>query len=217
LVPIFAPGWPGRFADDVTINALRRVQQELEELYALEPGPNITDYVRIGPRAKREELLVREVDGAVEMALTLPYYVVVLGADRVRNPSDALLELIEGVSHFVHVAERARADLPTTLLELELQAEVDKFVLLGFIVRPSGLDRIAHHEAIALFATLFEGTEYLHPADTRLGELYRTASDFAARFVARLLAVPSNERVLALLRRFYRSGQADKVWLATAA
>jgi hypothetical protein len=142
----------------------------------------------------------------------------VLGADgRAWEPSDALLELIEGVSHFVHVAERARLDLPTTLLELELQAEVDKFVLLGFTVRPSGLDRIARHEAIALYATLFDGTGYLHPAGSELGDLYRTASHFAARFVARLLAVPSNERVLALLRRFYRSGQADKVWLASAA
>ncbi len=202
----------------MTVNALRRVQQELEELYALEPGPNIAEFVRIGPHAKREELLVREVDGVVEVALTLPYYVVVLGADGgAREPSDALLELIEGVSHFVHVAERARVDLPTTLLELELQAEVDKFVLLGFSLRPSGLYRITHHEAIVLFARLFEGAHYLWPAGTELGELYRTASDLAARFVARLLALPSNERALALLRRFYRSGQADKVWLATAA
>jgi hypothetical protein len=194
------------------------VQHKLEGLYGLEPGPDIADYVRAGPRTDHEHLLVREVDGVVEMALALPDHLVVLNAHTIPcEPSNAWLELIEGVSHFVHVAERARTNLPTTLLELELQAEVDKFVLLGFTVLGRRLARRVEPQASLLYWRLFDGAWYLYPPDTTLGDRYRTASDLAARFVARLLGLRSNERVLGLLRRFYRSGQADKVYLATAA
>jgi hypothetical protein len=193
------------------------VQQQLEDLYALEPGPDIAHYVRAGPRAAHESLLLREADGMVEVALELPDYLVVLTARPFpREPNSGWLELIEGVSHFVYVAERARTDLPTTLLELELQAEVDKFVLLGLGGAHPGLTRIAAHEARCLYRTLYDAVRYLHPAGTILGDRYRAASDLAARFVVRLLAMRSNEGVLAMLRRFYRCGQADKVWLATA-
>ncbi|MCH7929016.1 MAG: ATP-binding protein [Proteobacteria bacterium] len=39
-----------------------------------------------------------------------------------------MMHSVEGVSHFVLVAERARRELPVTQLELELQAEIDKFL-----------------------------------------------------------------------------------------
>ena len=64
-------------------------------------------------------------DGAIEMALRCPG-----SAGRRRLARDAdldpLCQIIEGVSHFVYLAERARVDREATQLELELQAEVDK-------------------------------------------------------------------------------------------
>ncbi len=202
----------------VSIHALRMVQQQLEALYVLEPGPNIAEYVRAVPHAAHEYLLVRESEGTMEVALELPASCLVLNARALpRYPTSDWLELVEGVSHFVHVAERARTDLPTTLLELELQAEVDKFVLLAWGRPAAGLTRMEPYEAWSLYTRLFDCVFYLHPPGTTLGDRYRTASNLAARFVARLLAKPSNETVLAMLRRFYRCGQADKVWLANAA
>ncbi len=48
---------------------------------------------------------------------------------------DPLCQIIEGVSHFVYLTERAQAEQSTTHLELEIQAEVDKYVVLAASVR----------------------------------------------------------------------------------
>src|SRR5262249_14875721 len=76
----------------------------------------------------REALLIREREGHVEVRIHLPRG----AADGRGRPSfDELCQIIEGVSHFLYVAERARRELPATQLELELQAEVDKYIFLS--------------------------------------------------------------------------------------
>jgi hypothetical protein len=198
--------------------ALRSVQVRLENLYALEPGPNVVDFVWIGCEKERERLFVRQAGDLLELALRLPPRIMAvaeLGA--AAEPSDAWLQLIEGVSHFVHVVHRARADLPTTLLELELQAEVDKFVLLALADQVEPDHFVSRTRAARLHQLLYEEACYVHPPGTKRGDRYRVANRLAARFVIRLLAMRSPDAVFAALRRFYRSGQADKVWLATAA
>jgi hypothetical protein len=185
--------------------ALRSVQRKLEHFYALERAPDVVDFVHTAEPGRRETLLVRESDDALEIRLVLPP----LG-----DPTslDRFLQLVEGVSHFVYVAERARTNLPATRLELELQAEVDKFVVLA-----RG-DRIDSEQARALHGRLYERVRYLHPADSEDGERYRLANDLAARFVARLLERSAEVGgVVRTLRRFYRSGQAEKIHLARAA
>lgn len=126
------------------------------------------------------------------------------------NAHDHFLQLVEGVSHFVYVANRARQELPATQLELELQAEVDKFVLL--VLEQLPYDRL---EAFEVHARLYENVRYLHDAGTELGDRYRTANDLAARFVRRLLAF-GPLATHAALRRFYRAGQTDKIRLVAA-
>jgi hypothetical protein len=126
------------------------------------------------------------------------------------NEDDHWLQLAEGVSHFVYVANRARQELPATQLELELQAEVDKFVLL--VLGHASYDRA---EAFELHARLYENVRYLYEAGTELGDRYRTANDLAARYVRRLLAL-GPEATRTALRRFYRAGQADKIRLVAA-
>lgn len=126
-------------------------------------------------------------------------------------PCDLWLQLAEGVSHFVYVAERARTGLPATQLELELQAEVDKFVLwIGSDAAPSGNPRDVREQ-------LFERVRFLHPAGTEAGQRYRLANDLAAQFVTRLHELPSREARVRRLRRFYRAGQTDKIRLSRAA
>lgn len=151
--------------------------------------------------AERESLLLRESEGELEMALVVPA--------SAANDHDGWLQLAEGVSHFVYVANRARQELPATQLELELQAEVDKFVLLVLETMP--YDR---GEAFAVHSRLFERVRYLHEAGTELGDRYRTANDLAARFVRRLMA-RQGDSTHAALRRFYRAGQSEKIRLVT--
>jgi hypothetical protein len=183
----------------------RRVQRTLERFYELERGPDVADFVRpaSGP-SSRETLLVRHTEDGIELALILP----MRGDDT--HASDTHLQVIEGVSHFVYVAERARVDLPATALELELQAEVDKFVLLAF----EG-ETLVPGRALAVRHRLFEEVEYLDAADSEPGHRYRLANSLAARIATRVAG--RRARALRFLRQFYRSGQTEKIRLAHAA
>lgn len=151
---------------------------------------------------QREALLLRESDGALEMALVVPR--------AIERERDGWLQLAEGVSHFVYVANRARQELPSTQLELELQAEVDKFVLL--VLEQLPYDR---GEALETHSRLYERVRFLHEPGTVLGERYRTANDLAARFARRLMSYEPRA-THAALRRFYRAGQAEKIRLVAA-
>jgi hypothetical protein len=188
--------------------AARRVQQKLERLYLLEPGPDVTRFVRRATRDGRETLLVHENDDELHLALILPRE----AASAPEALDDAYLQLVEGVSHFVHLSERARTELPTTALELELQAEVDKFVLFAF--DDDGVPVDGH---VPLREILYESGGFLHPEGTEMGERYRLATRLAARFAARIVARAKVGGAEELLRRFYRAGQAEKIRYATAA
>jgi hypothetical protein len=197
---------------------LRSVQLRLERLYALEPGPNVVDFVSEGEPGQREHLVLRQHRNLMEITLRFPPRIMQGPLPSARpEPSDIWLQLIEGASHFVHLVQRARADLPTTLLELELQAEVDKFVLLALLDRQGAQGSRGRARAVHLHRVLFENVCYLYPPGTPRGERYRLANSLAARYVVRLLALRTAEGIPKALRRFFRSGQADKVWLATLA
>lgn len=187
------------------MRALRRLQRKIERYYGLERAPDVADFVEHGHAETREVLLVRETDDAIELKLVLPDVEPAAGAN------DAFLQLLEGVSHFVFLAERARTGLPATQLELELQAEVDKFVLLAFA--PGARDAAWRRR---LHERLYTHVEYLHPATSEVGARYRLANDLAARYTSKLLAAGA-VAARPLLQRFYRAGQSDKIRLARAA
>ena len=185
---------------------LRRIQGELERFYGLERAPNVTRFVREGDQGSREVVLLRESGDELEIALVLPPESKQITAGGALN--DVWLQVAEGVSHFVYLVERARVSLPVTKLELELQAEVDKFVLsLGFT---SNDDR-------GLLERMFDSPRFLDPEDSEAGERYRLAHHLAARFVSRVVVANDRGRARERLRTFYRAGQADKIRIASAA
>jgi hypothetical protein len=165
---------------------------------------------------EREVLLVRENEDGVEVVVHLPKAAfdgnVSLGFDEV-------CQVIEGVSHFVFLVERARRELPLTQLELELQAEVDKYVV--FVHHPQHVRLFEPHRAARLRARLFDGVAYLDPAGTEKGDRYRLANDLAARFAGmleeRFARFGRFEQLVDALRRFYAAGQYEKINLACAA
>lgn len=194
-----------------------RVQRALERLYQLDRVADVDAFLEEAANGERETLFVREAgDGAIEMALRVPR----LGARAFDLAHDAdldpLCQIIEGVSHFVYLAHRARSDRGTTQLELELQAEVDKYVLLAH-----GAAGFHPARAARVRARLFERVIYLHTADTETGARYRMANDLAARFAHRLEGLFTQhgrfEPMRTALRRFYGAGQAEKIGLARAA
>jgi hypothetical protein len=120
---------------------------------------------------------------------------------------------LEGVSHFVYLAWNAGHDKPVSLLELEMQAEVDKYVGSYWLMRRQFPDRFPSE----LLRLLFERTRI----DPRLAagreDLYREASRYAEKFCRRLeqslrdARGRSQAEVLTELRRFYRLTNARKV------
>jgi hypothetical protein len=120
---------------------------------------------------------------------------------------------LEGVSHFLYFAWNAGHDKSVTLLELELQAEIDKYVASYLLLKQQYPERFP----VELLHVLFERTR----VDSRLANgrehLYRAASRHAEKFCRRLAQSLQESRcalengVLAELRRFYRLTDARKV------
>jgi hypothetical protein len=187
-----------------------RVQAGLERMYCLDRVADIGDFVFGASDGEREALLLHEAaDGALEVSVRLP----LLEAEA---QLDTLCQIIEGVSHFVYVVERARLGREATQLELEVQAEVDKWVVLAASMR--GFDE---EMSASLRARLYERVVYTSEVGTELGERYRVANDVANRFVRRLerdFVGPARYGALrAELRRFFDVGQEEKLRLGRAA
>jgi hypothetical protein len=136
------------------------------------------------------------------------------------NPIDALNSAnvadywtaLEGVSHFICLAWNAPYDRAVSVLELELQAEIDKYVSSWWLLRQQDPQR---HPA-ELHYLLFDRTRIDERLAGDRADLYREATQYAARFcrrLERLLAAQSVQRgeVLCELRRFYRLSRERKM------
>lgn len=128
------------------------------------------------------------------------------------NLQDFLLAL-EGVSHFLYLAWNAGHEKVITLLEMELQAEVDKFVTALALCGEQG----GQHPVQALLRQLFGPLRLRKGLDAHQRERYATAHHYGARYCEALATrlgrrphgVPPT--LHAELRRFYRMGQAQKL------
>jgi len=189
-----------------------KVQVLLERVYWLDRVADVGDFVHGAGEGGRETLLLREADdGAIEMSLRLP------ALEETGAGVDALCQIIEGVSHFVYVVERARVQREATHLELELQAEVDKWVVLAASMQ----DGFDVERSAALRARLYERVAYDHDEASEVGQRYRVANDAAHRFVRRLerdyVGASRYRELRGELRRFFHEGQEQKLRLGRAA
>jgi hypothetical protein len=212
----------------VGTTTLASLQESLAEIYDLPATPDIaqfllTDHASLAPiaqaRASDEQLIVAVDGDTLSMALYIDAQVLERLARH--DPFDSLthenladyLTVAEGVSHFVYVAWNAGFDKPVTLLELELQAEIDKYVLCAWLLRAQGRGRVPRE----LHRALFERTRVDPVAAGDRAGLYHTASCYAARFCSRVAARLARRtrgatgELLTELRRFYRWGNAHKM------
>jgi hypothetical protein len=175
-------------------------------------------------RAPDEELLLAETADGAGVALYIDPEV--LERLETQDPLGALTELnladyctaLEGVSHFVYSTWRLRRDAPVSLLELETQAEVDKYAATVFLLA----DQRGGDYPSEVHARLFDRVNF----DARLApeqyDRYRTANRCAANFCRRLehkFVSRGRAQVEALvreLRMFYRLGNTAKLRYAIA-
>ena len=206
---------------------LEALQQQLSEIYQVAHAHDVRDYLITDPVLARaigqqamltnteETLLVSEDDEGLALSLFLDGEL--LARLESSNPLaklraeslDDLWKVLEGVSHFHCVAWKAMQDRKVSLLELELQGEIDKYVttvLLALGQSDRALSRRLH-------GWLFDDVRFHAELDGDQYERYRSANDYAARYCHRLRRqlVNNAERALDELRDFYRMQLSEKI------
>ena len=197
------------------VAALERLELLLTGIYDLRVDCRVADFLVTDRQALPgscqdapgdEQLFVTTVDDELCMSLFLDHEM--LDRLQVHDPNEGLHQgnvadfwtALEGVSHFLCVAHHAEHDRQVSLLTLELQAEIDKYVASFLLLHR----RDPHRFPAELHSLLFQRAR----VDPRLAagreSLYRRASRYAARFCAKL-----EPRLRALCRSGDGSWQAD--------
>lgn len=205
------------------------MQRLLERIYAIRCTHQVGDFLITDPqladrldtsadaRVCEEKLLLQEnADG---LSLSLFIDATVMQRLRDNDPRQLLREhnladfctALEGVSHFLYLVHRAGQERPVTLLELELQAEVDKYVTVHALLGTQGAAAAPRSLLRHLFVTArLDGRLAEHER-----ERYTEASAFAGRYCdhleRRFVGVRSPGDYYDELRAFYEFGQPDKI------
>lgn len=209
---------------------LNAIQSELEQIYDLPTELRVESFLITDRRQARhwaggdlgqEALLLRQSGEGLDIGLYIdPEVLERLGRRDLergwsqRDLADFWLAL-EGVSHFLAVVWRAERDRCTTALELETQAEIDKFVVTAARLA-------ADHGRVPLRSLqdiLFRRTRLRAGMSRCLQHRYRGASALARTYCTTLeqrhRLHPDREdlpvSLLQELRRFYRLGWPDKL------
>lgn len=198
--------------------SLERLQRGLQDIYEIEVGHDVRDFLvtdetlaaALGADTGggRERLLLRQDADGIDLSLYLGTEVVAaLEAGGIAD-LDKFCQALEGVSHFLYLvwhAERARS---VSRLEMELQAEVDKYVLIRELVAVAG-------PAGGLLERLFWNVNFAPQLGAAELRRYRAANDGALRYCLRLEAEfnrPGQRGArLRELRRFYRLPERGKL------
>lgn len=202
------------------MSLLTRFQREFQSLYHLELDPTlrIDDYLfeQEGPQEVTERLLLREREGDLEVALYLNRGVLqTLERQKPWRRLDssnleAFCTVIEGVSHFLTVVRRAADRHPISQLELELQAEVDKFIFCLFYLKSQG-SRVSPSE---LRAALFGAYHLVPGLSQEETDRYELANRLAFRYCKSLEGLTRRGQGLKLLkevRRFRQRRLEEKI------
>ena len=212
-------------------SVINAVQRHLEQLYRISVQQRATDFLITDAEVARqldrssnsreveEKLLVSETDDGVDLAL----YVDEAVLDRL-SEDDPVRDLhagnvvdfctaLEGVSHFLYLTWNASINRAVRLLELELQAEVDKYI---------SITTLAHEQcsrpSSQLHNWLFERATFDIALDDRERERYRDANHYAGKYCfeleTRYLRGQPKETTDAMMgdiRHFYRLSLPEKI------
>jgi hypothetical protein len=210
---------------------LDRLQRQLENIYEVRSDYRVGDFLIDDPVLAREldasetarelpeKLLIRKRPGEDDVNLGLYLDPELVRRLEANDPTQALdgrnlhdfWLAIEGISHFLYFTWNARYERRVSLLEMELQGEVDKYILAAFLFYSQQQGSVPERLHPHLFREMAYDTR-LNPAEL---ERYRRANYFAARFCYSLeklfLRGRAHTALLNTLRRFYRLTQHHKI------
>ncbi len=210
---------------------LGSLQRQLERIYEIEVPHSVDDYL-ITDRATlknlqghdksdeskiEEQLLVVQDGDNVDIALYVDNEIVNRLAQD--DPGSRLhagnladyCTAMEGVSHFLYLIWNAGYERGVSLMELEMQAEIDKYVSTAFLFGRQGSGRIPSN----LYRWLFERPVFDSSLDRESLERYRDANYYASKYCARLqkryLGRNSRSGIFNDLRKLYRLTHRAKI------
>ena len=219
--------WCLSVALDSGIDMLDVLQKQLSDVYHLGQVCDVRDFLITDPIMARalgqgrvlgdsEETLLMLQDGD-EMSLSLFLDAGLLDRLRCGRPMenlradvlDDLWKVLEGISHFNCMVWKAQQDRTVSLLELELQGEIDKYVGTMLLVMQQADKSMLHK----LHGWLFDDVRFHDELDGEQRERYRSANDYAARFCRGLKQelIADDSAALHHLRHFYRLQLGDKI------
>lgn len=166
-----------------------------------------------------EQVLISESEAGVRLSVYIDASVIkrLTCKNPLQQLSDANIDdfctALEGISHFQYVAWCIERSRQVSLLELELQAEVDKYAVATCLFMQQG--RGGFHAG--LHRRFFSCVGFLPSLDGVARQRYSEANRGAARFCRRNderflnCRRPSVERWLGELRGLYRCGHHEKL------
>ncbi len=209
-------------------SAIAELQLSIESLHAVGSGLDVRDYL-VSDDVRREiagsreglpeQLFIRESDDETDLALYIAPSIVKTLAEHppaqglTHDNFEAYCIALEGVSHFVLYTFRAVQALPLSALELELQAEVDKFVSAWMLLESQGVRR--DESAPELAKQIFDSYELRAEISGDEVDRYHTASRAARGYCLQLVRKYARDsgstRLHSDVRRFYRRSLSDKL------
>jgi hypothetical protein len=207
---------------------LHALQTQLETLYDVAAGHAVDDFLIHDPLLVRrleadpaardvpEKLLVCQHGEELDLALYLEAAVLErLAQDdpltRLHGGNlEDFLTVLEGVSHFLYLTWNARHARPVSLLELELQAEVDKYVVAAALLGRQHGRRPDYLHHLLFDAAVFDAS-LSAVARARYHRANHAARRYCAWLCRRFPDTRSPQALSSELRRFYRLTQHDKL------
>jgi hypothetical protein len=200
---------------------ITQLQQDIEAIYRLDGCPAIEPFLISTAEARelfpeitplRPQVLLKEEEGEISLAVHFGDHTL----ERLEKEGLSqgglgdFLSAVEEVSHFVFLSWNAQNLRKVTLLDVEFQGEIDKFLLASQYFA----------ESDGLFVRLFEQIAYDETLNEEARERYREANRLGGKYLKSLggifvdgLAKP---QVLAQLRAFYRQSSLARLSLAEA-
>lgn len=203
------------------------LQKQLRDIYHLGQGYDVRDFLITDPIMAKalgqgavlgdsEETLLMLQDGG-ELSLSLFLDADLLDRVEAGKPLDRLdaamlddwWKVLEGISHFECVIWKTQQDRTVSLLELELQGEVDKYVTTMLLALQQADNTLLNQ----LHGCLFGNVRYHEDLSSEQRDRYRSANEYAARFCYGLKQQLLEDDAIAFdqLRNFYRLQLGDKI------
>jgi len=183
-------------------------RQQWQEISGLAPCCGVDEQVAIAEHDDGAEIGVY-VDESVLERLTAHDPFTLLNDTNMADFCTAL----EGVSHFQYLIWCIQHHRQVSLLELELQAEVDKYTVAATLL----LNQSSRHASRGLHALMFDRVRFIDEPDTASRTRYEQANRHAARFCRYIdehflhCRRTKPEAWVAALRHFYRCGHHEKL------